>query len=38
MFSKKKNFFFLYTEFKDNIKLRREFKMLNKLVIYATTL
>jgi len=34
---KNKKFFFLYKEFKDNIKLRRKFKMLNKLVIYGTT-
>lgn len=34
---KNKKFFFLYKEFKDNIKLRRKFKMLNKLFIYGTT-
>lgn len=35
---KNKKILFLYKEFKDNIKLRREFKMLNNIVIYATTL
>ena len=34
---KNKKILFLYKEFKDNIKLRRKFKVLNKIVIYATT-